>query len=84
MTISDENKISSESKVILVKRASPNSDTEHEAILFQELKELARSAGYLTVGKLTQTRFQDSRYQLGKGKIEELAEFVRSTETEML
>ena len=82
MTISDENKISSESKVILVKRASPNSDTEHEAILFQELKELARSAGYLTVGKLTQTRFQDSRYQLGKGKIEELAEFVRSTETE--
>ena len=38
MTISDENKISSESKVILVKRASPNSDPENEAILFQELR----------------------------------------------
>ena len=82
MTISEKNKISRESQVILVKRTSPNSETEHETSFFQELQELARSAGYLTVGKLTQTRFQDSRYQLGKGKIEELAELVRSTEAE--
>lgn len=82
MTISDKNKIRSESKVILVKRVSPNSDPENESILFQELQELARAAGYLPVGKLTQTRFQDSRYQLGKGKIEELAELVKSTDTE--
>ena len=61
MTISDENKIISESNVILVKRSSPNSDPENEAMLFQELHELSRAAGYLSVGTLTQTRFQDSR-----------------------
>lgn len=69
-------------RVILVKRTSPNSDPEREKYLFQELKELARAAGYLTVGELTQVRFPDSKYQLGRGKIEELPELVRSTGAE--
>ncbi len=69
-------------RVILVKRTSPNSDPEREQYLFQELKELARAAGYLPVEELTQTRFPDSKYQLGRGKIEELAELVRITGAE--
>jgi GTP-binding protein HflX len=59
-----------ENRVILVKRTSPNSDPEREQYLFQELKELARAAGYLPVEELTQTRFPDSKSQLGRGKIE--------------
>jgi GTP-binding protein HflX len=80
--ISAENKIGNESKAILVKRTAPNSDPEREENLFQELRELARAAGYNPVGKLTQTRFPDSRYQLGRGKIEELAGLVKSTDAE--
>lgn len=82
MKIPAERKSDNENRVILVKRTAPNSDPEREENLFQELRELARAAGYLPVGKLTQTRFPDSRYQLGRGKIEELAELVRDTGAE--
>jgi GTP-binding protein HflX len=61
----------------LVKRTNPRADPERSEYLFEELRELARAAGYVPAGELTQTRFPDSRYQLGKGKIEELAELVR-------
>lgn len=82
MRISAELKSGNGNRVILVKRTSPNSDPDREQHLFQELRELARAAGYVPVGELTQTRFPDSRYQLGRGKIEELAELVRSTGAE--
>lgn len=82
MKISAEQKSGNENRVILVKRAIPNSDPEREESLFQELRELAKAAGYHPLGELTQTRFPDSRYQLGRGKIEELAELVRSTGAE--
>ncbi|MDO5840402.1 MULTISPECIES: GTPase HflX [Methanosarcina] len=72
-----DKKTEAESRVILVKRTNPRADPERSEYLFEELKELARAAGYIPVGELTQTRFPDSRYQLGKGKIEELAELVR-------
>ncbi|MDI9394526.1 MAG: GTPase HflX [Euryarchaeota archaeon] len=62
---------------MLVKRTNPRADPERSKHLFKELRELAKAAGYVTAGELTQTRFPDSRYQLGKGKIEELAELVR-------
>ena len=78
MKISAEQKLGNGNRVILVKRATPNSDSEREEYLFQELRELAKAAGYLPVGELKQTRYPDSKYQLGKGKIEELAELVRS------
>ncbi|HIH93430.1 TPA: GTPase HflX [Methanosarcina acetivorans] len=70
-------KTDSENRVILAKRTNPRADPERSEYLFEELRELARAAGYVPVGELTQTRFPDSRYQLGKGKIEELAELVR-------
>ncbi|MDM7918950.1 MAG: GTPase HflX [Methanosarcina sp.] len=72
-----EKKTETESRVILVKRTNPRADPERSEYLFEELRELSRAAGYVPVGELTQTRFPDSRYQLGKGKIEELAELVR-------
>ncbi|MGB9929722.1 MAG: GTPase HflX [Methanosarcina sp.] len=80
MKISAEKKFGN--RVVLVKRTAPNSDPEREEYLFQEFRELTKAAGYSPVAELTQTRFPDSRYQLGKGKIEELAELIRSTGAE--
>jgi GTP-binding protein HflX len=40
---------------------------------------LAGSAGYLVVGKIDQTREADPRYQIGAGKVEELAQLVETT-----
>jgi GTP-binding protein HflX len=44
-----------------------------------ELKALAESAGYTVVGTMEQTRPPDSRYQIGVGKVEELAQMVEET-----
>ena len=82
MKIPAEKKTETENRVILVKRTNPRADPERSEYLFQELKELTRAAGYIAVGELTQIRFPDSRYQLGKGKIEELAELVRQKKAE--
>ena len=40
---------------------------------------MAESAGYIVVGKIEQIREPDSRYQIGAGKVEELAELVKET-----
>ncbi|MEM3825673.1 MAG: GTPase HflX [Candidatus Bathyarchaeia archaeon] len=45
----------------------------------EELKSLAESAGYTVVGKIEQIRRPDSRYQIGAGKVEELARLVKET-----
>jgi GTP-binding protein HflX len=45
----------------------------------EELKSLAESAGYAVVGKIEQVREPDSRYQIGAGKVKELAELVKET-----
>ncbi|MCL1971333.1 MAG: GTPase HflX [Candidatus Bathyarchaeota archaeon] len=42
-----------------------------------ELKFLAQAAGYTVVGVLEQTRPPDARYQIGAGKVEELASMVK-------
>jgi GTPase len=44
-----------------------------------ELKALAQAAGYTVVGTMEQTRPPDSRYQIGVGKVEELARMVEET-----
>lgn len=44
-----------------------------------ELKRLAEAAGYTVVGTLEQTRPPDARYQIGAGKVEELAQMVNET-----
>lgn len=47
-----------------------------------ELRRLAESAGYTVVATLEQTRRPDARYQIGAGKVEELAELVKKTDAE--
>jgi len=49
-----------------------------------ELKKLAEAAGYTVVAKLEQTRTPDSRYQIGAGKVEELAALVKETGAEKI
>lgn len=50
-----------------------------EPSTLDELKALARAAGYTVVGTMEQTRPPDSRYQIGAGKVEELARMVEET-----
>lgn len=42
-----------------------------------ELRRLAESAGYTVVGEMEQVRKADPRYQIGIGKVEELAKLVK-------
>jgi GTP-binding protein HflX len=55
-----------------------------ETSTLEELKKLAESAGYTVVAKLEQTRKPDSRYQIGAGKVEELAALVKETGAEKI
>ncbi|MEA2089950.1 MAG: GTPase HflX [Thermoproteota archaeon] len=49
-----------------------------------ELQNLAESAGYQVVGSLEQVRKPDSRYQIGSGKVRELAELVAENNAERI
>jgi GTP-binding protein HflX len=53
-----------------------------ETSSLEELKKLAESAGYTVAAELEQTREPDSRYQIGAGKVEELAALVKETGAE--
>ncbi|MEM2546658.1 MAG: GTPase HflX [Candidatus Bathyarchaeia archaeon] len=57
-----------------MQRRKPN-----EPSTLDELKSLAESAGYTVVGKVEQVRAPDPRYQVGYGKIKEIAELVKAT-----
>ncbi|MEM3666991.1 MAG: GTPase HflX [Candidatus Bathyarchaeia archaeon] len=61
-------------KAIIVQRRQPFENSSME-----ELKSLAESAGYKVVGKIEQTRKPDPSYQIGAGKVKELAELVKET-----
>ncbi|WP_277540722.1 GTPase HflX [Haloarcula laminariae] len=57
-------------RAVLVKRVdSGEADTE-------EIRDLARAAGYDVVGEITQTRTEDPAYHLGEGKVTRLANTV--------
>lgn len=45
----------------------------------EELESLAESAGYTVVGRLEQVREPDASYQIGAGKVEELAKLVKES-----
>ncbi len=47
-----------------------------------ELENLAEAGGYEVVGRMEQVRERDARYQIGAGKVEELAEIVKKTGAE--
>jgi len=50
-----------------------------ESSSLEELKNLAETAEYTIAGQMEQTREPDARYQIGKGKVEELAKLVKET-----
>jgi GTP-binding protein HflX len=60
-------------RVILVQRNEPSNDELKNIRKLMELQDLARSANYKVVGDVTQTRRPDRKYQIGRGKVEELA-----------
>jgi GTP-binding protein HflX len=49
-----------------------------------ELEKLAESAGYTIVARMEQTRTPDARYQIGAGKVEELAALVKEKGAEKI
>lgn len=49
-----------------------------------ELQNLAESAGYTVVARMEQTRTPDARYQIGAGKVEELAALVKEKGAEKI
>ena len=55
-----------------------------ETSSLEELERLAESAGYTVVAKMEQTRTPDSRYQIGAGKVEELAALAKETTAEKI
>ena len=55
-----------------------------ETSSLEELKKLAEAAGYTVVATLEQIREPDARYQIGAGKVEELAALVKETGAEKL
>jgi GTP-binding protein HflX len=60
-------------RVILVQRNCPTNGESKNIRKRIELQDLARSANYKVVGDITQTRRPDRKYQIGRGKVEELA-----------
>ncbi len=46
------------------------------------MRKLAESAGYTVAGEMEQIREADPRYQIGRGKVEELAQLVKETNAE--
>lgn len=64
-------------KAIIVQRR-----LNREPSTLPELKRLAESAGYTIVAEMEQTRRPDARYQIGQGKVEELANLVKESEAE--
>ena len=60
-------------RVILVQRNEPTNGESKDVRKLMELQDLAISANYKVVGDVTQTRRPDRKYQIGRGKVEELA-----------
>ncbi|MBC7085228.1 MAG: GTPase HflX [Methanomethylovorans sp.] len=69
-------------KVIIVQRINQGTDESKNKRQLAELKELAHAAGYSVVGEIIQCRYPDKKYQIGKGKVQELAEAVKSLHAE--
>jgi GTP-binding protein HflX len=56
----------------------------HEKSSLEELTKLAEAAGYAVIGKVEQIREPDPRYQIGAGKVEELAALVKEKGVEKI
>ena len=69
-------------RIVIVQRNDPNSDAATNSRKLAELRELAHAADYEVVGTFVQSRRHDRKYQIGCGKVEELAELVVSLDAE--
>ena len=49
-----------------------------------ELKNLAKAAGYTSVGSIEQVRKRDPKYQIGRGKLNDLSNLVNETKAEKI
>ncbi|MCW3982249.1 MAG: GTPase HflX [Candidatus Bathyarchaeota archaeon] len=49
-----------------------------------ELRSLAQTAGYNVVGAVEQTRKEDSRYQIGRGKVNEIVQLIKENSAERI
>ncbi len=56
----------------------------NEPSSLKELKSLAEAAGYIVVAEVEQVRETDPRFQVGKGKVEEIAQMVSEHNVEKL
>jgi len=63
-------------RVILVQRNCLTNGESKNIRQLIELQDLAISANYTVIGDVTQTRRPDRKYQIGRGKVEELALMV--------
>ncbi|PVX25698.1 MAG: GTPase HflX [Candidatus Bathyarchaeum sp.] len=78
--IQDEEKGGREvTKTIVVQRRLATEPSNLE-----ELKNLAKAAGYTTVGSIEQVRKRDPKYQIGRGKINDLSNLVNETGAEKI
>ena len=71
-------------RIVIVQRNDPNSDAATNSRKLAELRELAHAADYEVVGTFVQSRRHDRKYQIGCGKVEELAELVVSLDAEKI
>lgn len=56
----------------------------YEKISLDELEDLAHSAGYVVVGRMEQERQADPSYQIGRGKVSQLASLVKEKKAERI
>lgn len=64
-------------RVVLVLRSEPSpQERQKEDYRLKELKLLATSAGYTVARTFTQVRHWDRRYQIGYGKVRDIAEYI--------
>jgi GTP-binding protein HflX len=66
-------------KVIIVQRRLPTEPSN-----LDELKNLAKAAGYSTVGSIEQVRKPDPNYQIGRGKINDLTKLINQASPEKI
>lgn len=58
-------------KAVLVKRVDSGEDAS-----LDEIRDLARAAGYTVAGEVTQSRKRDPAHEIGRGKVEEVRRLV--------
>lgn len=67
-------------KIVIVQRIDPQFDKIRANRQLAELKDLAYAADYEVVEELIQVRNPDRKYQIGRGKVEELAIIIQTSD----